>query len=63
MMRRLMMIVSRQMMKNRAVKAKAWEAPRRNQALLEYGMLTSMNTSENRAVNVTDAISWYFARK
>ena len=43
---------------NRAVKPKKVLFPRRNQALLEKGMLTSRNTTENRAAKVTVPSSW-----
>ena len=43
---------------NRAVKPKKVLFPRRNQALLEKGMLTSRKTTENRAAKVTVPSSW-----
>ena len=59
----LIIMMMRLSVKNAAVKAKDLEPPSPNHALRENGMVTSINTTENSAVNVTVAINWYFARK
>ena len=56
--RRLLNIMTkRPMMKKAAVNRNASEAPMANHTLCENGMLTSINTREKKAVNVTVAIS------
>ena len=57
MSRLLRMIINKPITKKAAVNKKALDAPISNQTLCENGMLTSMNTSEKNAVNVTVAIS------
>lgn len=60
----LLMIITRSaIVKKRAVNPKACEAPNWNHALCENGILISMNAREKKAVKVTVAISWYFARR
>ena len=54
----LAMRMSREADANRAVNPKKVLLPSRNQALLEKGMLTSRNTTENSAANVTVPRSW-----
>ena len=57
MSRLLRMIINKPITKKAAVNKKALDAPISNHTLCENGMLTSMNTSEKNAVNVTVAIS------
>ena len=54
----LTMRMASEMEANRAVNPKKVLFPRRNQALLEKGMLTSRNRTENSAANVTVPSSW-----
>ena len=55
---RLMMRMARDRKAKMAVNPKKVLFPRRNQALLEKGMLTSRKTTENRAAKVTVPSSW-----